>query len=93
MSSSTDIVALHGWTAVALDPKAILGGKPYINKPESLLVKDIKFPSDDAVVSRVYEYAKEKLSGPTFNHSMRVYYFGQSPQPSTSTQPPSSSSS
>jgi cyanamide hydratase len=75
MSSSHDTAALHGWTAVPRDAKAILAGKPYINKPSSLLVKDIPFPSDDPVVAKVREYAQEKLSPQTFNHSMRVYYF------------------
>lgn len=75
MSSSTDTVALHGWTAVPVDAKAILAGKPYINKPTSLLVKDIDFPSSDPIVSSVRAYAQENLSPQTFNHSMRVYYF------------------
>jgi cyanamide hydratase len=79
MSSSTDTVALHGWTAVPRDAKVILDGKPYINKPDSLLVKDIKFPSDDPVVAKVREYAQDKLSPQTFNHSMRVYYFCKPP--------------
>jgi cyanamide hydratase len=79
MSSSPDTVALHGWTAVPRDAKAILDGKPYINKPEPLLVKAIAFPSDDPLVAKVREYAQEKLSGPTFNHSMRVYYFCTGP--------------
>ncbi|OIW28630.1 urea hydro-lyase cyanamide [Coniochaeta ligniaria NRRL 30616] len=73
--SSEDTVAIHGWTAVPRDAKVLLGGKPYINKPYSLLAKDIKFPSDDLVVAKVREYAQEKLSPPCFNHSMRVYYF------------------
>jgi len=72
--SSPDSVALHGWTAVPRDAKAILAGKPYINKPASLLVKDIPFPTDP-LVAKVREYAQNKLSPQTFNHSMRVYYF------------------
>jgi cyanamide hydratase len=76
MSSSHDTIALHGWTAVAVDAKAILNGRPYINKPEPLLVKDIAFPSDDPIVTQIHAYAKEKLPPQTFNHSMRVYYFG-----------------
>lgn len=78
MSSSNDTVALHGWTAVPRDAKVILAGKPYIHKPESLLVKDIPFPSDDHIVAKVQEHALEKLSLQTYNHSMRVYYIGKS---------------
>ncbi|KAK0715264.1 hypothetical protein B0H67DRAFT_665302 [Lasiosphaeris hirsuta] len=72
---AADTVALHGWTAVPADAEAILQGKPYLYKPSPLLVDDIPFPSDDALVSRVQKYAQEKLLPQTFNHSMRVYYW------------------
>ncbi|KAF3919223.1 hypothetical protein AA313_de0205267 [Arthrobotrys entomopaga] len=75
MSSSTDTVVIHGWTAVPRDANAILKGQPYLHKPDSLLVKDISFPSDDEVVSKVQQFVKEKLTSQTYNHSMRVYYF------------------
>lgn len=64
----------HGWTAIARDPQAILQGKEYLHKPKSLLVKDMSFPSDP-LVNQVQAYAQEKLAPPTYNHSMRVYYF------------------
>lgn len=72
-------VALHGWTPVVRDHQALLSGKPYINEPSTLLVKDIQFPSDDVVV-KVRKHAEEKLPAPTFNHSMRVFYFGMAEQ-------------
>lgn len=72
-------IAIHGWTPVVRDHQALLSGKPYINRPSALLVKDIQFPSDD-VVAKVREHAKEKLPVPTFNHSMRVFYFGMADQ-------------
>ncbi len=59
-----------------VDANAIFLGKPFLNKPQPLLVNDIKFPSDDSIVAKVHQYAKEKLPGKTFNHSMRVFYFG-----------------
>ncbi|KAF3767167.1 cyanamide hydratase [Cryphonectria parasitica EP155] len=74
-SASHSPSAVHGWTAVPLSPKDLLAGEPYIYKPESLLVKDIHFPSDDHLVTKVQQYAKEKLPLPTYHHSMRVYYF------------------
>jgi cyanamide hydratase len=74
MPSSADTVATHGWTAVPSDSNAILKGRPYIHKPEPLLVKDMTFPSED-VVTKVQQYAKEKLAPQTYNHSMRVFYF------------------
>ncbi|KAK0629703.1 urea hydro-lyase cyanamide [Bombardia bombarda] len=74
-TTTTDTVTLHGWTAVPRDADAILQGKLYLHKPGSLLVKDIVFPSDDPLVVKVQQYAKEKLPAQTYNHSMRVYYF------------------
>ncbi|KAM4064594.1 HD domain-containing protein [Hirsutella rhossiliensis] len=68
-------VARNGWHAVPVDPSNIFGGKPFINQPEPLLVADMEFPGDDAVVEKVCAYAKQKLPLQTFNHSMRVYYF------------------
>ncbi|KAJ9156022.1 Cyanamide hydratase [Pleurostoma richardsiae] len=75
MSSSPDLLALHGWNAVVRDPKTLLSGRPYIYKPGPLLARDISFPSDDPVVAKVREFAKGKLAPQTYNHSMRVYYF------------------
>ena len=64
----------HGWTAIARDPQALLQGKAFLYAPQPLLVRDTPFP-DDALVRQVQAYAKEKLAAPTYNHSMRVYYF------------------
>ncbi|KAJ0113804.1 hypothetical protein J7T55_010048 [Diaporthe amygdali] len=71
---TNDSIALHGWTSVVRDHQAILSGKPNINEPSTLLVNDITFPSDE-VVAKVRKHAEEKLPAPTFNHSMRVFYF------------------
>lgn len=76
MASSSDPITVHGWTAVPRDTSILLGGKEYIHKPEPLLIKDMKFPSEDPLVTRIQEYAREKLPPQTYNHSMRVYYFG-----------------
>lgn len=77
MSSTTnDPVAEHGWTAVPLDAEAIFQGKPYLHEPGPILVKDIHFPSDDPIVVKAQQYAREHLPAQTFNHSMRVFYWG-----------------
>ncbi|KAG6013315.1 hypothetical protein E4U54_006876 [Claviceps lovelessii] len=68
-------ILLNGWTAVPLDAGQLFDGQPYMIKPTSLRTKDIRFPSDDAVVNRVLAYAKERLPSKTLNHSMRVYYY------------------
>ncbi|KAJ4387077.1 hypothetical protein N0V93_007664 [Gnomoniopsis smithogilvyi] len=73
--SSDESVIFYGWTAVQRDPNVLLAGKSYIHKPIPLLVKDIKFPSDDSLVAKIQEYAKAKLALPTFHHSMRVFYY------------------
>ncbi|KAH8652052.1 urea hydro-lyase cyanamide [Xylariales sp. PMI_506] len=81
MSSSTpaasaEDIAKHGWTAVPVDSNVIFGNKPYLHEPAPMTIAEIPFPSDDPIVAEVQAYAKEQLSEPTYNHSMRVYYFG-----------------
>ncbi|KAL2127763.1 hypothetical protein VTI74DRAFT_10215 [Chaetomium olivicolor] len=75
-STIIDPIAEHGWTAVPANADAIFNGRPYLHKPTPVLAKDIKFPSDNAVVAKVQQYAKEHLQPQTFNHSMRVFYWG-----------------
>ncbi|KAI1805035.1 cyanamide hydratase [Daldinia bambusicola] len=77
-AATVDDIAQHGWTAFPVDGNAILKGKPYLHKPSPLTVKDIPFPSDDAIVSKIQEYAKKHLIEQTYNHSMRVYHWGYS---------------
>jgi cyanamide hydratase len=79
MSTTRDPIAEHGWTAVPVDPDAIFKGKPYLHKPSPFLVKDIHFPSDDPIVAKAQAYAEEHLPRQTYNHSMRVFYFGTFP--------------
>ncbi|AEO60908.1 hypothetical protein MYCTH_2069839 [Thermothelomyces thermophilus ATCC 42464] len=74
-SNIDDPIAEHGWTPVPLDADAIFQGKPYLHEPAPVLVKDIHFPSDDPLVARAQEYAKEQLPLQTYNHSMRVFYW------------------
>lgn len=69
-------VAANGWTSMPANAGAIFSDRPFINKPDELLLSDIKFPSDDPVVSKTSKYAKEVLHPETFNHSMRVYFYG-----------------
>ncbi len=85
-------VERNGWTAVPLDPSKLFHGKPYINEPTAIRVADIAFP-EDAVVGFVRDHAKAKLPDKTFNHSMRVYYYGALPMAARTTTSPSSKSS
>lgn len=63
----------HGFDAVPRDPEVILEGhnkaSPYIP------MRDIAVP-DTKVVCAVDEYVKQELSHETYNHSVRVYYYG-----------------
>lgn len=70
-------VGENGWTAVPVDASKILNGRPYIHQPEALTVEKMSFPSYDPTVTSVQEYVKENLPRQTYNHSMRVYYFGK----------------
>lgn len=55
---------------------AIFGDQSFINEPGPLSINDIEFPRADLVVSKTVDYAKTVLHPETFNHSMRVYYYG-----------------
>lgn len=73
---AVDELTQNGWTPIPLDAGQVFKNGPYINKPEPLLVSDMHFPSGDPLVREVQDYAKRKLPAPTYNHSMRVYYYG-----------------
>ncbi|MCJ1471376.1 hypothetical protein MMC13_000015 [Lambiella insularis] len=78
MSSTRDSAILeHGFTAVSRDvDNRILKGADNICNPSPVLTKDIPFPSDP-IVQGVRKYAQSHFSEQTFNHSMRVFYYGQ----------------
>ena len=69
------IVEEHGWTAVprSLDKLVASCKDPKSSKPVS--VDDIPLP-DSPLVQSITKYAKENLSKQTFNHSMRVFFYG-----------------
>lgn len=71
MSDSTE---QHGWTAVPRSLEKLIGSRKDA-RPTPLSVEDIPLP-DSALVQEVTKYAKEHLPSETFNHSMRVYYYG-----------------
>lgn len=70
----SDSKELHGWTAVPRDPVVLF--KNYEkSEPKPLVVNDILLP-DSSLARKVLAYAEKELSEETFNHSMRVYYYG-----------------
>lgn len=65
----------YGWSAVPCDPKQWSAMKKSTKPPVPQLVKDITLP-DTSIIKAAMEYAKAELPTQTFNHSMRVFYYG-----------------
>ena len=70
-----DPVPTYGWTALPRDPSVILHGKENVKDPQPVKVADVQLPDTD-LAKKVLEYARKELREETFNHSMRVYYYG-----------------
>lgn len=71
-----DEAKLNGWSSMPADAGIIFGDRPFINEPGPISVNEINFPVHDPVVAKTSDYAKAVLHPETFNHSMRVYYYG-----------------
>ncbi|KAL4816692.1 hypothetical protein BDW67DRAFT_175316 [Aspergillus spinulosporus] len=68
-------IAANGWTAVPVDAGAIFTNQA-VKDPDPVSLEELRFPAEDLVVSKTVEYARAVLDAETFNHSMRVYYYG-----------------
>ncbi|KAF2855608.1 cyanamide hydratase [Plenodomus tracheiphilus IPT5] len=64
----------NGWTAVPRSFRKSLAG---VDQEEQarLAVQDVKLPDSD-IAKKTYAFAKAQLPEQTFNHSMRVVYYG-----------------
>lgn len=71
----SDAVKTYGWEAKPRDPSVFLRGKKNIKDPVPQTVASVQLP-DSALTTSVLNYAQAELSTPTFNHSMRVFYYG-----------------
>ena len=71
----SDAVKTYGWEAKPRDPLELLGGNKNVKEPEPHTVASIELP-DSTLAKSVMKYAQTELSTPTFNHSMRVFYYG-----------------
>jgi len=77
MSTQVDEVKEYGWTAVPHSLSAILANRPDpASKSTPLTTENIGLPETE-LAKQVLEYARAELPKQTFNHSMRVYYFGR----------------
>ena len=74
MSYNTQ-VSVYGWEAVPRSFSKSLS-KVDKEKPAQLLVTEVKLPESD-IAKRTHAFAKQQLPEKTFNHSMRVVYFGK----------------
>lgn len=70
---SQDALA-NGWTAVPRLQSKVLAALES-SGPAKGLVQDFKFPQSQ-VAKATLEYAQRELPEKTFNHSVRVYYYG-----------------
>jgi cyanamide hydratase len=68
----------YGRSAVPCDPKLWGGDKKFHQAPVPQLCADIPLPNTP-LVNAVMKYAKKESPVHTFNHSMRVFYYGKSP--------------
>jgi cyanamide hydratase len=76
MSPALDPIAEYGFTAVPASAKQLLLSDSPSKPPWPLSPASIPVPNT-ALSKRVQAYAKAHLPEPTYNHSMRVYYYGQ----------------
>ncbi|KAJ8117882.1 hypothetical protein OPT61_g1023 [Boeremia exigua] len=77
-SEADTMLARHGWAAV---PRSHSKALSRIKKNEhaELDLASVKMPDTD-VSKKVYEYARSTLPEKTFNHSMRVWNYGTTPE-------------
>ena len=70
-----DPILIHGWTALPLDSSVLLHGRENLKVPQPVMVDDVRLPDTD-LAKKVLEYARKELKEETYNHSMRVFYYG-----------------
>jgi len=68
-------VETYGWTAVPRDLETLLKSGKHVGEAKPMKVEEMKTPQS-GLVKKVMEYVKKELPEETFNHSMRVYYYG-----------------
>ncbi|KUJ20266.1 cyanamide hydratase [Mollisia scopiformis] len=74
---SNPSIEKYGWTAVPRKVSTLLSqSESSSNQPKSLSTSTIPLP-DSPLVKAVQEYAKAELPTETYNHSMRVFYYGE----------------
>ncbi|KAH7085957.1 putative cyanamide hydratase [Paraphoma chrysanthemicola] len=76
MSATRDEqIKTYGWTALYCDPTRWGGTKDFNTPPKPQLCADVPIPQTP-LVQKSMAYAEKELPAHTFNHSMRVFYYG-----------------
>jgi cyanamide hydratase len=71
-----DPVKAYGWTALPRKVEALLATRTDVKPPSPVLVASVPLP-DSPLARALQTYAKKELQPETFNHSMRVFYYGK----------------
>jgi hypothetical protein len=81
-----DPIKAYGWTAMPRKVETLLATRTTVQPPAPVSIKEITLP-DSPLAKAVHEYAKKELAPETFNHSVRVYYYGMHLIPKPSSTP------
>jgi hypothetical protein len=71
----SDPIKAYGWTAMPRKVETLLATRTDATPPTPVNVNDVPLP-ESPLAKAIHEYAKKELAPETFNHSMRVYYYG-----------------
>jgi len=72
----SDTIEQFGFTAVPRSLDKLIATQSTKATSKSVSVDDIDLPNTPLATS-IHAYAKENLPRKTYNHSMRVYYYGK----------------
>lgn len=66
----------YGWTAVPRSLSTLISSRPNPKPPSPVQASEIPIP-DSPLIRAITSHAKSNLTGPAFNHSMRVFIYGR----------------
>jgi cyanamide hydratase len=75
MSDLNPAIEKYGWTAVPVNLKTLVSQSQSSGPATPVSVSSIQLPSSP-LAKAVHQYAQKELPVETFNHSMRVFYYG-----------------
>jgi cyanamide hydratase len=81
----SNTIEQFGFTAVPRSLDKLIATQSTKATSTPISVDDIEFPNT-ALATSIHAYAKENLPMKTYNHSMRVYYYGKILNPRDSAQ-------